>query len=161
MKKLPKNLYHFTSPLQMEFIREDGFINVTNSNLKVDDATLRIEPMYRNGELVGKHAVNKYSTYHPVVWLTANADAVADENGLYGAKMQCRLTIATEDRRWKFLKWTDFLTKYHADPIQAGALKRASGSDWKKWYVCEEPISVSDIACFEMLQPDGTYAPVV
>ena len=46
MKKPPKNLYHFTSPLQMEFIKEDGFINVTNSNLKVDDATLRIEPMY-------------------------------------------------------------------------------------------------------------------
>lgn len=160
MKKLPKNLYHFTSPVQMEFIREDGYIKVTNSNLKVDNATLRIEPMYRNGELIGEHSVNKYSNYHPVVWLTANADAVAGENGLYGAKMQCRITIPTKGKTWKFMKWTDFLEKYHAEPRQAAALKRASGSDWKNWYVCEEPISVSDISLFELLQPDGTYAPV-
>ena len=160
MKKLPTNLYHFTSPLQMEFIREDGCINVTNSNLKIDDATLHVEPMYRNGEIIGKRSVNKYSNYHPVVWLTANAEAVADETGLYGAKMQCRLTIPTKGRRWKFLKWTDFLSKYHADPLIASSLKQGNGADWRNWYVCEDPIPASEVSLFEMLQPDGDYAPV-
>ena len=160
MKKLPTNLYHFTSPIQMEFIREDGYINVTNSNLKIDDATLHVEPMYRNGEIIGKRSVNKYSNYHPVVWLTANADAVPDENGHYGAKIQCRLTIPTKGRRWKFLKWTDFLSKYHADPLIASSLKQGNGADWRNWYICEEPIPVSEVSTFEVLQPDGSYAPV-
>ena len=70
MKKLPTNLYHYTSPIQMEFIREDGYIKLTDSNLKMDEATYRVEPMYRNGKIIGEHAVNKYSNYHPVVWLT-------------------------------------------------------------------------------------------
>lgn len=83
----------------MKFIREDGYNNVTNSNLKIDNATLHVESMYRNGEIIGKRSVNKYSNYHPVVWLTANAEAVADGNGLYSAKMQCRLTIPTKRRR--------------------------------------------------------------
>jgi len=160
MKKLPKYLYHYTTLLWLEFIREDGYLKVTNSNLKVGNATLRMEPIIRNGEIVGQRAVNKYSDYHPVVWLTANENAVADENGLYEAKIQCRLTIPTKGRRWKFLKWTDFLSKYHADPIEANRLKRFSGADWKNWYVCEEPISLSDVSRIDGLQPDGTYAPI-
>ncbi len=158
MKKLPTNLYHYTSPIQMEFIREDGYIKLTDSNLKIDEATYRVEPMYRNGKIIGEHAVNKYSNYHPVVWLTANADAAADENGLYSAKTQCRLTIPTKGRHWKFLKWTDFLSKYNADPLIASSLKRGTGADWRNWYVCEEPIPVSEISAFEERQPDGSYA---
>ncbi len=160
MKKLPANLYHFTSPNQMDYILEDGYIKLTNSNLKIDDATLHIEPMYRNGQIIGEHAVNKYSNYHPVVWLTANADAAADENGLYHTKTQRRLTIPTKGRNWKFLKWTDFLSKYNADPLNARSLKQGSGADWRNWYVCEEPIPVSEISAFDALQPDGSYAAV-
>ena len=55
----------------------------------------------------------------------------ADENGLYGAKMQCRLTIPTKGKRWKFLKWTEFLPKCHADPLIASSLKQGSGADWR------------------------------
>ena len=66
MKKLPKYLYHYTTLLWLEFIREDGYLKVTNSNLKVDNATLHMEPIIRNGEIVGQRAVNKYSDYHPV-----------------------------------------------------------------------------------------------
>lgn len=157
MKRLPKNLYHFTSPIHMEFIREDGFLKLTDSNLKIDRATYRIEPLYRNGEVIGEHTVNKYSNYHPVVWLTANAEAAADENGLYSAKTQYRLTIPTQGKNWKFMKWTDFLTKYHADPAQASFLKKSGGSDWKNWYVCEEPISLSDVSVIECRQADGSY----
>ncbi len=160
MKKLPANLYHFTSPIHLGFIREDGYIKLTDSNLKIDDATYRIEPMYRNGKLIGEHAVNKYSNYHPVVWLTANADAVADENGLSRTKTQCRLTIPTKGRRWKFLKWTDFLSKYNAAPLIAKSLKQGGGADWRNWYVCEEPIPVSEFSAVETLQPDGSYAAI-
>ncbi len=160
MKKLPKNLYHFTSPIHLEFIREDGFLKLTDSNLKIDRATYRIEPLYRGSEKIGEHAVNKYSNYHPVVWLTANAEAAADENGLYSAKTQCRLTIPTQGKNWKFMKWTDFLTKYHADPAQASFLKQSSGSDWKNWYICEEAISLSDVSLIEIRQPDGSFAPM-
>ncbi len=89
MKKLPKNLYHFTSPIHLEFIREDSFLKLTDSNLKIDRATYRIEPLYRGDEKIGEHAVNKYSNHHPVVWLTANAEAAADENGL-SDQVPCR-----------------------------------------------------------------------
>ena len=95
------------------------------------------------------------------MWVTENADAVADENGFYAAKTQRRLTIPTKGRRWKFLTWTDFLSKYHADPLIASSLKQGNGAGWSNWYVCEEPILISDVSLFEMLQPDGSYEPAV
>lgn len=58
------------------------------------------------------------------------------------------------------MKWTDLLSKYHADPLIASSLKQGDGADWRNWYVCEEPILVSVVSLFEILQPDGTYAPV-
>lgn len=159
MKKLPEFLYHYTSIPHMKWIVEDKELKTSPSNLKLDDGPIRYEPIIRNGEVVGKRPVNTYANYHPVVWLTANDAAIANETGLYDAKMGARFVIPTEDLVFHIMRWTDFTTKYHAAPDVIKAMKDGNGADWKNWYVCDCPIDLGFVDRIEVLTQDGTYAP--
>ena len=69
--KLPENLYHYTDPIKDRMILATGKLLLTPSNLKYDNATLHDEPLFFNGQKIGYKSVDKYESYHPVVWLTA------------------------------------------------------------------------------------------
>ena len=117
------------------------------------------EPIIHNGEVVGQRVKNKYANYHPVVWLTANAAAAANETGLYEAKTEARFVIPTEDLKHHILHWPEFTAKYHASPDAVRALKQANGGDWKNWYVCDCPISLGLVDKIEVRTEDGSYRP--
>lgn len=159
MKTLPEYLYHYTSFVQMQWIVEDRELKRSPSNLKLQDGPVSYEPIIRNGEVVGQRAKNKYANYHPVVWLTANAAAAANETGLYEAKTEARFVIPTEDLKHHILHWPEFTAKYHASPDAVRALKQANGGDWKNWYVCDCPISLGLVDKIEVRTEDGSYRP--
>lgn len=160
MKKLPEYLYHYTSAVQMQWIVEDQLLKTTVSNLKFPVGPTRYEPIARNGEIVGQRVANEYANYHPVVWLTANDKAIAEESGLHEAKLEARFVIPTDKLRFHILRWTDFTDKYHAAPYVIRALKSGNGADWKNWYVCEIPIPLDCVERIEIRTEDGTYRPI-
>jgi len=80
--KLPDNLYHFTSLVKYRIILESGKLALTPSNLKFDPDTFHYEPIYFRKQEIGMQAVDKYKDHHPVVWLTANDQATAQNTGL-------------------------------------------------------------------------------
>ena len=96
-------------------------------------------------------AVNKYSDYHPVVWLTANNQVTAQNTGLSDDKLMCRINIKTDGRFWRYLRWRDFCDKYHADRF------KQSASDHANWYICESEIPLTDFAKVEFLDQDDLY----
>ena len=110
--KLPDNLYHFTSLIKYRIILESGKLALTPSNLKFDPE-----------QEIGMQAVNKYSDYHPVVWLTANDQVTTQNTGLSDDKLMCRINIKTDGRFWRYLRWRDFCDKYHADRFATAALR--------------------------------------
>lgn len=154
--KLPENLYHYTSLIKYRMILATGKLALTPSNLKHDDATFHQEPMYFNGHEIGTKAVDKYENYHPVVWLTANDRAGAQNTGLSNDKIMCRITIRTKGKIWRYLPWRAFCDKYNADRSIASNLKQTA-DDYRNWYVCESEIPVADFAKVEFLAGDGAY----
>lgn len=83
------------------------------------------------------------SNYYPVMWLTANEEL--------------------------FYAPTQEQEVYEMDGISNPVLRRfgtgelletACGSDWKRWYICEESISLSNVTLIEIHQPDGNDAPI-
>jgi len=153
---LPESLYHYTSLIKYRIIRSSGRLMLTPSNLKHDHATFHQEPLFFNGHKIGYKAVDKYENYHPVVWLTANDHAGAQNTGLSDDKIMCRITIRTEGKIWRYLPWSTFCDKYHADRSTASALKQTA-DDYRNWYVCESEIPASDFAKVEFLAEDHTY----
>ena len=113
--KLPDNLYHFTSITKYRIILESGKFALTPSNLKFDPDTFHYEPIYFREQEIGMQAVNKYSNYHPVVWLTASNQVTAQNTGLSDDKLMCRINVKTDGRFWQYIRWRDFCDKYHAD----------------------------------------------
>ena len=101
--KLPENLYHYTSLIKYRMILATGKLLLTPSNLKYDNATLHDEPLFFNGQKIGYKSVDKYESYHPVVWLTANDHAGAKNTGLSNDKIMCRITIRTNGKIWRYL----------------------------------------------------------
>ena len=93
---LPDNLYRFTSLIKYRFFLEFGKLALTPSNLKFDPATFHYEPIYFREQEIGMQAVNKYSDYHPVVWLIANDQVTAQNTGLSDDKLMCRINIKTD-----------------------------------------------------------------
>lgn len=71
-------------------------------------------------------------------------------------KIMCRITIRTEGKIWRYLPWSTFCDKYHADRSTASALKQTA-DDYRNWYVCESEIPASDFAKVEFLAEDHTY----
>ena len=149
-KKLPDVLYHFTSPMHYTLIERYGALKLTPSNLKF--GTFSYKPIIIDGEIVGQKHVDEYENYHPVVWLTSNAEVQYDETGLSMEKMKCRITIPTKGASWRYLRWPEFCEKYHADPAVVAALKSGSGSDWRNWYVCESEIPMSYFSAVDFAQ---------
>ena len=154
--KLPDNLYHFTSFIKYRIILKFGKLALTPSNLKFDPDTFHYEPIYFRDQEIGMQAVNKYSDYHPVVWLTASDQVTAQNTGLSDDKLMCRINIKTDGRFWRYLRWRDFCDKYDADRFATAALKQ-SASDNANWYICESEIPLANFAEVEFLNQDGLY----
>lgn len=156
-KKIPEYLYHYTTWEHFQDIYRDGQIDLSPSNLKMDDSTLHIEGIFRGDEQVGSRLVDKYANYHPVVWFTADSNAVATENGLDDLKTQCVLVIKTAAHRHSYMSWMDFTSKYNSPPDVVARLKKSNGGGWKQWYIRETPIDVTEIESLGLKQANGEY----
>lgn len=154
--KLPENLYHYTSLIKYRIINATGRLLLSPSNLKYDNESFHHEPLLYNGREIGYKCVDRYENYHPVIWLTANDHANAQNTGLSNEKIMCRITIKTEGKTWRYLPWRVFCDKYNADNSITSALKQTA-DDYKNWYVCESEILVSDFARVDFLAEDGFY----
>lgn len=87
--------------------------------------------------------VDETDSYKPVVWLTCLEDFGPEELGLSKAKQQVQIAIPYNKE--KHLWWVDWKDK---NRMKKSWFKRLTGHGerYGSWYICEEPIPMSDFA---------------
>ncbi len=143
----PEYLYHYTSFHHLPKILEAGFLKLTPSNL--------VEPKRywrRADEGGGYSIVSDTDDVKPVVWLTKEelgADAAKDavalglDTGHIAAvnKMEVKFVVPWND---KYEWWLDWQKRNRMKKKQY-RLFTSHGEHYGSWYVCEEPIPLSDV----------------
>lgn len=115
---MPKKLYHYTSPLHLNWIVQSGFLKVVESNVSIQE------------ERAGKD----------VVWLT-DQEYWRSPKMLQGVvdKTAVRFTVDAPDAQ-RADKW---LRNNGATPETIEILEKSGGASAKTWYVVEHPIPSS------------------
>ena len=128
-------LYHFTSKYHLPLILKNGYLNVTESNLKeITKAELQI---IKRGEIPRFNTdIKKF--YKPVVWLTNSL--ISNNIGLGGTmnKSEIKFTLKGQDH---YEKWSTWSQKNNIKTHWFETMKR--GYNWDSWYICESVIPLT------------------
>ena len=129
-------LYHFTSKFQLPLILKDGFLKLTESQLKPPTRAEVQQLQQGDYSSLDKKAEDLYK---PVVWLTNNSQPL--NMGLDGSvfnKKEIRVTLKTREH---YEKWDIWSKKNRIDAKWAEALQRGKDSD--SWYISEKVIPIT------------------
>ena len=145
-KQPPKYLYHHTSSVHLEIIKEFGYLKTTASNLfPPDQASRRTRYLFdKNGDAYGEEFFDKHSDYKRVVWLTTQEIPIAHDLGLEGLIPGIDKTEVTIVFRYqpRFLPWKEFAKANNIDEYWQHTLEE--GRKPNTWYVCQTPIKLSE-----------------
>lgn len=133
---LPPMLYHFTRHDSIRMIVEMGEIRPTDSNLKGPDGTdgIMVHPYIPNSFIFGNDGI----TFHPVVWLTKDADGDVKGNGLTDEKAEFRFSFPFVE---PMMSWRKFSTALGMDGNWRKRFEK-SGCAYN-WYVHEGALSIA------------------
>lgn len=113
-----REFYHYTSRYHLPVILYDGYLKLTESNLRLE------EEMYK-----------------PVVWLTSAEVLSAYALGLNGGianKTEIKITLRESNNYKNWTIWS------HDNRIKKSWANRlASGRNPNNWYICEQPIQLT------------------
>jgi hypothetical protein len=129
-------IYHFTSKYHLPLILKDGFLHLTESQLKPPTPTEGQQLKQGDYSSLDKKAEELYK---PVVWLTDNSQP--SNMGLDGSvfnKKEIRLTLKA---RGHYEKWDIWGRKNRIDVKWAEALQLGKDSD--SWYISEKVIPLT------------------
>lgn len=143
----PDYLYHYTSLKHLPRILDAGFLKLTPSNLVVPKRYWK--EYLESGDY---NIVSDADDIKPVVWLTreelgcdAKTDAAAlglDAGAIKAVnKMEVKFVIPWND---KFQWWLDWQKRNRMKKKQY-RLFTSHGEHYGSWYVCEEPIPLSEV----------------
>ena len=129
-------IYHFTSKYHLPMLLKDGFLKLTESQLK--------PPTQAEGRQINQgdySSLDKKAEdlYKPVVWLTNNSEPL--NMGLDGSvfnKKEIRFTLKAREH---YEKWDAWGRKNRIDKKWAEALQRGKDSD--SWYISEKVIPLT------------------
>ena len=124
-------LYHFTSRHHLPLILKDGYLKLTESNLK--------QPSQEVIHKLQRGEANVKDLYRPVVWLTSSPNP--DNMGLTGSsfnKSEIRFTLK---KREHYEKWSTWSRENRIKDSWAESLKRGYDSD--SWYVSESAVPIT------------------
>jgi len=129
-------IYHFTSKYHLPLILKDGFLKLTESQLRPPTAEESRQIKQGDYSSLDKKAGDLYK---PVVWLTNNSQP--SNMGLDGSvfdKKEIRFTLKAREH---YEKWDIWGKKNRIDIKWAEALQRGKDSD--SWYISEKVISLT------------------
>ena len=129
-------LYHYTSRFQLPLILKDGYLKLTESNLKEPAPKESQQIKQGNYSSLDKDAKDLYK---PVVWLTNNSQPL--NMGLDGSvfnKKEIKFTLKAREHYEKWEKWSK---KNSINEKWAEALQRGKDSD--SWYISESIIPIT------------------
>lgn len=110
-----RQFYHYTSKYHLPIILHDGFLKLTESNLRMD-----------------------VEMYKPVVWFTNNEVLSAYSLGLNGTivdKQEIKITLSDSPNYKNWTIWS------HDNRIKKSVVTRlTSGRNPNNWYICEQPV---------------------
>ena len=129
-------LYHFTSKYQLPLILKDGFLKLTESQLKPPTQKEIKEMEQGNYSSLDKGAEDLYK---PVVWLTDNGSPL--NMGLDGSVFNKKEIKITLKMREHYIKWYIWSSKNRADKKWLENLQRNKEHD--SWYVSEKTIPIT------------------
>ena len=133
-------LYHYTSRFHLPLILKDGFLKLTESNLRapgrkeLEESNEKINLIYQ-----GKAAPAYYSEdalYKPVVWLTNTSVPVQlgmEQSG--GLKHEIKISIRIQPH---YEQWHIWSKKHHIEPSWAARLEE--GNTAESWFISTQPI---------------------
>lgn len=138
-------VYHYTSVLRWNEIKESGYLKLTPSNLK----NLKNPKMVKRPD--GTTAiVDETDDYKPVVWLTEST--VPQDMGLENPQ-KMRIQIAIPYDKTKHHWWWTWKDRNRADKKITKFLI-CHGEKYTTWYVCEEIIPFEDFIYVKDLATD-------
>lgn len=113
-----RQFYHYTSKYHLPIILHDGYLKLTESNLRMD-----------------------LEMYKPVVWLTNSEVLSAYSLGLNGSmvdKQEIKITLSDSPNYKNWTIWS------HDNRIKKSVANRlTSGRNPNNWYVCEQPVQLT------------------
>ena len=129
-------LYHYTSKYQLPLILKDGFLKLTESQLR-PPTQKEIKEMEQGNYSSLEKSVE--DLYKPVVWLTSNNSP--SNMGLDGSvfnKKEIKLTLKMREH---YEKWDIWSSKNQIDKKWSEALQNGKDSD--SWYISESIIPIT------------------
>ena len=141
-----KVIYHYTSKFQLPLILKDGYLKLTNSNLKPPAPKESQQIQRGDYSSLDKNAEDLYK---PVVWLTDNSSPL--NMGLDGSVFNKKEIKFTFKMREHYEKWDIWSRKNQIDKKWAESLQRGKDSD--SWYISE---SIIPITGDEIIQIENT-----
>jgi len=140
-------LYHFTSKYHLPLIMKDGFLMLTESNLK--------EPV--PGKKIG-NVFDSKDLYKPVVWLSRTADA--NNCAVMSASVDKSEILITLRERPHYQNWTIWSKE---NRIKTSWAKRLTGRyNPNSWYVSESviPLTSDEVIKIENTKTGEVYIDV-
>lgn len=131
---MSKTLYHYTTTYHLPSIFADGYLKLTESNLRPDQAS------------------------QPVVWLTTMAEPDANGLGLSGSikdKTEVRIHVEKDGRDKAFEFWKKFSRKHKINKAWAKRLESCGTSN--TWWVSTEVIRFDKILLIENRNTGTVY----
>ena len=129
-------LYHFTSKFHLPLILKDGYLHLTESQLRPPTPK---ESKQLNQDDYSSLDKKAEDLYKPVVWLTNSSQPL--DMGLDGSvfnKKEIRLTLIAREH---YEKWDIWSRKNRIDVKWGEAIQR--GKDSESWYISEKIIPLT------------------
>ena len=140
-------LYHFTSRYHLPLILKDGFLMLTESNLREPEPGQKIANVFNNDNL-----------YKPVVWLSRTADA--GNCAVMSASVDKSEILITLRERTHYQNWTIWSKNNRIKSSWAKRLTRAYNPN--SWYVSEQivPLTKDEVIKIENIKTGEIYIDV-
>ena len=129
-------LYHYTSKFQLPLILKDGYLKLTESNLRKPPLKESQQLLHGNYSSLDKQTEDLYK---PVVWLTNNSQPL--NMGLDGSvfnKKEIRFTLKAREH---YEKWDIWSKKNRINEKWSETLQHGKDSD--SWYISERVIPIT------------------
>lgn len=142
---MAKYLYHYTTSKWVASIIEDGFLKLTESNLKDLRKSNWDQVAYNQGTL---------KLYRPVVWMTDLDTPDSHNLGLISPVDKCEVKI-TIKKQQHFKKWLVWSRKNNINKEWALILEK--GRKPKNWWISEIRVKMDLIEKIENLKTGEIY----
>ena len=137
-------LYHFTSRYHLPLILKDGYLMLTESNLREPEAGRKFANVFDSKDL-----------YKPVVWLSRSADA--GNFAVLSASVDKSEILITLRERAHYQNWTIWSKNNRIKNSWAKRLTRANNPN--SWYVSETvvPLTKDEVLKIENTKTGEVY----